>query len=285
MNRISFSPDATAFPPASEQVRVSRWKAGQGTPITEAATDRVAVEVPVALSYNGVSHTVMLASPGDLDDFALGFSLTEGIIESPRDLRDIETEITDKGVVVRMTIASERFETLKDRRRSMAGRTGCGLCGAESLDQVVRPLPPVTATTRFTPEAIQRAAGEMGGWQVLQRETGATHAAAWFDSAGKIHCLREDVGRHNALDKLIGALAMARTDFAEGAFLVTSRASYEMVQKSVSAGVGLLAAVSAPTAFAIRRAEDWNLTLAGFVRPGSSVAYSRDWRLLQEEQK
>jgi FdhD protein len=279
MNSISSLPDATRFPPASEEVRIRRWKAG----VTETGTDKVAVEVPVALSYNGVSHTVMLASPADLEDFALGFSLTEGIVETPREMRDIEIELAEKGIVVRMTIASERFETLKDRRRSMAGRTGCGLCGADSLDQVVRPLPAVTATTRFTPEVIQIAAKEMGGWQALQRETGATHAAAWFDPSGKIHAVREDVGRHNALDKLIGALAKAQTDFAAGAFLVTSRASYEMVQKSVSAGVGLLAAVSAPTAFAIEKADGWNLTLAGFVRPGSSVAYSRDWRLSQEE--
>jgi len=281
MNRLSSSPGATAFPPASEEVRVRRWKAG----VTEAATDRVAVEVPVALSYNGVSHTVMLASPADLEDFALGFSLTEGIIEAARDMRDIEVDQTEKGIVVKMTIASERFETLKDRRRSMAGRTGCGLCGTDSLDQVVRPLRSVTATARFTPEAIQLAAREMGGWQVLQKETGATHAAAWFDPAGKIHAVREDVGRHNALDKLIGALAKMHADLAAGAFLVTSRASYEMVQKSVAAGVGLLAAVSAPTAFAIARAEEWNLTLAGFVRPGSSVAYSQDWRLSQEEKE
>jgi FdhD protein len=279
MNSISSSPAASTFPPASEEVRIRRWKNGAD----EIGTDKVAVEVPVALSYNGVSHTVMLASPADLDDFALGFSLTEGIIETPRELRDLEIELSEKGVVVQMTIASERFETLKDRRRSMAGRTGCGLCGADSLDQVVRPLPPVAADRRFAPETIQRAAAEMGGWQALQRETGATHAAAWFDSAGKIHCLREDVGRHNALDKLIGALAMARADIAEGAFLVTSRASYEMVQKSVAAGIGLLAAVSAPTALAIERAEAWNLTLLGFVRPGSSVAYSRAWRLSQEE--
>jgi FdhD protein len=281
MNSISSLPSATAFPPASDEVRIRRWKAGG----IETGTDKVAVEVPVALSYNGVSHTVMLASPGDLEDFALGFSLTEGIIETPREMRDIEVELTEKGVVVQMSIASERFESLKDRRRSMAGRTGCGLCGTDSLDQVVRPLPPVSATARFTPEIIQRAAGEMGGWQVLQRETGATHAAAWFDSAGKIQALREDVGRHNALDKLIGALAGTRTDVTQGAFLVTSRASYEMVQKSVAAGVGLLAAVSAPTAFAIERAEIWNLTLVGFVRPGSSVAYSRDWRLSQENER
>ena len=275
MNSISSLPGATAFPPASEEVRVRRWKAG----LTEAAADKVAVEVPVALSYNGVSHTVMLASPADLEDFALGFSLTEGIVASPREMRDIETELSEKGIVVRMTIASERFERLKEHRRSMAGRTGCGLCGADSLEQVVRPLRPVPATARFAPEALQHAAQEIGGWQSLQRETGATHAAAWFDQTGKIHRVREDVGRHNALDKLIGALAAARTDVTGGGFLVTSRASYEMVQKSVSAGIGLLAAVSAPTALAIRRAEAWNLTLVGFLRPGSQVVYSQGWRL------
>ncbi|HMA48452.1 MAG TPA: formate dehydrogenase accessory sulfurtransferase FdhD, partial [Magnetospirillaceae bacterium] len=237
---------------------------------------------PVALAYNGVSHTVMLASPTDLDDFALGFSLTEGIIETPRQLRDIEIETREDGIVVQMTIAPERFLKLQDHRRSMAGRTGCGLCGADSLDQVVRDLPPVESGTRFSAEALQRAAEDLGGWQSLQRETGATHAAAWMDKTGKILCVREDVGRHNALDKLIGALAMARADFSAGGFLVTSRASYEMVQKSVAAGAGLLAAVSAPTALAIERAKQWNLTLIGFLRPGSSVIYSHGWRMNQE---
>ena len=279
MSSMTFSPDAIAFPPASETVRVERWK---GQP-AGTDTDQVAVETPVALVYNGVSHTVMLASPADLEDFALGFSLTEGIIENPRELRDTEIELRDDGVVVQMTIASERFERLKDHRRSMAGRTGCGLCGADSLEQVVRALPPVTAETRFAPEALQAAADDIGAWQTLQKETGATHAAAWFDASGKIHCVREDVGRHNALDKLIGALAKARTDVTAGGFLVTSRASYEMVQKSVSAGVGLLAAVSAPTALAIQRAEAWNLTLVGFLRPGSQAVYARSWRLGEED--
>ena len=281
MNSISSLPNVTPFPPASEEVRISRWKAGA----IETGTDAVAVEVPVALSYNGVSHTVMLASPSDLADFALGFSLTEGIIAAPREMRDIEIELTEKGVVVQMTIASERFETLKDRRRSMAGRTGCGLCGTDSLDQVVRPLPPVTSAIRFSPDALQKATSDLGGWQSLQRETGATHAAAWMDRKGKILCVREDVGRHNALDKLIGALSIARTDFTVGGFLVTSRASYEMVQKSVAAGAGLLAAVSAPTALAIERATAWNLTLVGFVRPGSQVVYSHGWRMDKGEQE
>jgi len=278
MSKLTFSPDAATSPPASDRVGIERWRHGA----SEAGSDTVAVETPVALAYNGVSHTVMLASPTDLEDFALGFSLTEGIIATPRDLRDIEVEAREDGMVVQMTIATERFLTLQDHRRSMAGRTGCGLCGADSLDQVVRDLPPVAAGTRFGPDALQKAAADLGGWQSLQRETGATHAAAWIDRDGAIKCVREDVGRHNALDKLIGALAMARADIQAGGFLVTSRASYEMVQKSVAAGVGLLAAVSAPTALAIQRAEAWNLTLVGFLRPGSHVVYSQGWRLAQE---
>ncbi len=273
-----FSPDVSPSPPASDQVAIERWRAGGA----ETGSDKVAVETPVALAYNGVSHTVMLASPTDLEDFALGFSLTEGIIEHPRQLRDIEVETRTDGIVVQMTIASEQFLKLQDHRRSMVGRTGCGLCGADSLEQVVRDLPPVMTDVRFTPEALQEAAADLGGWQSLARETGATHAAAWMDAGGKILSVREDVGRHNALDKLIGALSKARTDFKAGAFLVTSRASYEMVQKSVSAGAGLLAAVSAPTALAIARAKQWNLTLVGFVRPGSQVTYSHGWRMSPE---
>ena len=276
-----FSPDVSPSPPASNQVAIERWRSAG----SEAGSDKVAVETPVALAYNGVSHTVMLASPTDLDDFALGFSLTEGIIETPRQLRDIEIETREDGIIVQMTIATEQFLKLQDHRRSMAGRTGCGLCGADSLEQVVRDLPPIEADIRFSPEALQEAAADLGGWQSLQRETGATHAAAWMDQSGKILCVREDVGRHNALDKLIGALSMARADFKAGGFLVTSRASYEMVQKSVSAGAGLLAAVSAPTALAIERAKAWNLTLVGFLRPGSQVTYSHGWRLNPEGEK
>jgi len=278
MNKMIYSPDVSTSPPASEPVAIERWRAGGA----ETGSDKVAVEMPIALAFNGVSHTVMLASPTDLDDFALGFSLTEGIIETPRQLRDIEIETQPNGIVVQMTIAAERFLKLQDHRRSMAGRTGCGLCGADSLEQVVRSLPPVEARTRFSPEALQRAATEIGGWQSLQRETGATHAAAWMDNTGKILCVREDVGRHNALDKLIGALSMARADFGAGGFLVTSRASYEMVQKSVAAGAGLLAAVSAPTALAVERAKQWNLTVVGVLRPGSQVVYNQGWRMTQE---
>ena len=259
----------------SQSVRVERWRAGRLQP----DSDQVAVELPVALAYNGVSHTVMLATPADLEDFALGFSLTEGILRAPQELYDSEIEEREDGLVLHLTISSERFAALQEHRRSMAGRTGCGLCGAESLDQVLRPLPPVTSSFQIAPEALQRAAAEIGDHQPLQRATGASHAAAWIDHQGTILMLREDVGRHNALDKLIGALAKSRTDVSQGAILVTSRASYEMVQKTVAFGAGLLAAVSAPTALAIRQAELLNLTLVGFLRSGSHVAYAHGWRL------
>lgn len=259
----------------SRSVKVERWRSGRVQP----DRDRVAVEIPVALAYNGISHTVMLASPSDLEDFALGFSLTEGILRSPHELYDSEVELRDEGVVLNLTIASERFAALQEHRRSMIGRTGCGLCGADSLEQVVRDLPPVAAALKISPEALQRAAADLANHQDLQQQTGASHAAAWVSDDGEILLVREDVGRHNALDKLIGALAKAKTDFTLGAVLVTSRASYEMVQKTVAAGAGLLAAVSAPTELAIKQAEAWNLTLVGFLRPGSHVVYAHGRRL------
>jgi FdhD protein len=259
----------------SQSVSIKRWRAGQW----QGDRDHVAVEMPVALAYNGVSHTVMLASPSDLEDFALGFSLTEGILKNPRELYDSEVELQGDGIVLHLSIAAERFNDLQNHRRSMAGRTGCGLCGAESLDQVVRDLPPVTSALQMQSASLQRAAANLASRQCLQQQTGASHAAAWIDAGGEILAVREDVGRHNALDKLIGALAKVKTDFASGAFLVTSRASYEMVQKTAAVGVGLLAAVSAPTSLAIRQAEGWNVTLVGFLRNGSHVAYTHDQRI------
>lgn len=259
----------------SQSVAIRRWRAD----LWLADHDRVAVETPVALAYNGVSHTVMLASPSDLEDFALGFSLTEGILKSPHELYDSEVEVTESGIVLHLSIAAERFNELQNHRRSMAGRTGCGLCGAESLDQVVRDLPPVSGTLLMRSASLQRAAANLASHQTLQQQTGASHAAAWIDASGEILAVREDVGRHNALDKLIGALAKLKTDFANGAFLVTSRASYEMVQKTAAVGVSLLAALSAPTALAIKQAEGWNVTLVGFLRSGSHVAYTHCQRL------
>ena len=243
------------------------------------AFDQVAVEVPVALEYNGVSHAVMLASPRDLEDFAYGFSVTEGIVDSRAQIRDIELAHSTQGITVQVTIASECFVRLKDRRRSMTGRTGCGLCGTDSLAQAVRlpmPLPPGRV---YESAAILRAMAGLRGQQGLLDATGATHAAAFCDAEGQILMVREDVGRHNALDKVIGAMQRAGVVAGDGFMVVTSRASYEMVHKTAVAGVPLLAAVSGVTALAIDVAEQAGLALLGFVRGQDLSVYAHGERI------
>jgi FdhD protein len=223
----------------------------------------------------------MLATPLDLEDFALGFSLSEGILESRNELYDVETEAGPDGITVHLHVASGAFARLKDRRRSMTGRTGCGLCGTESLAHVVRPIPVLNNQATFTREAVARAMNNLHSLQVLQHTTGAVHAAAWCTREGEAALLREDVGRHNALDKLVGALAYAHVDAGSGFIAVTSRASFEMVQKTASAGVPLLAAVSASTSLAANTAERAGLTLVGFVRGQDLVVYTQPQRLPQ----
>ncbi len=245
-----------------------------------ASLENLAEEVPVALVYNGISHAVMLATPADLTDFALGFSLSEGILASPGELYDCEAVAVEGGIEVRLEIASARLAALKERRRSLAGRTGCGLCGVESLGLAVRSPAPVAPRAPLAAAAIHRALAGLLPHQPLFAATGAAHAAAWANDAGTLLTVREDVGRHNALDKLIGALAREGFDPAAGFLAVTSRASYEMVQKAASAGIGLLAAISAPTAFAVRLAEEAGLTLVGMARSSRLTAYSHPDRLI-----
>ena len=243
--------------------------------------DFVAEEVPIALIYNGISHAVMLATPQDLEDFALGFSLAEGILDQPSQLYGIEIVHQDQGIELHLEIASERFHLLKDRRRSMAGRTGCGLCGAESLTQALRlPNQRINAPNAYNVNAIQNALAHMNAMQILQAKTGATHASAWVDMLGNILMVREDVGRHNALDKLLGA--RARSSLVEGFILTTSRTSYEMVQKTAVAGIAMLVAISAPTGLAIRLAEQTGITLVGFARADQYVVYTHPQRLNME---
>jgi FdhD protein len=247
-------------------------------PGSEACLDTVAEEVPVAFEFNGISHTVMLATPTDLKDFALGFSLTEGIVERRNEVFDIEVEEAPEGITLHLEIAGGAFAKLKERRRSLAGRTGCGLCGAESLTQVMRDLPPVAGGGTFPLEALKEGMRRLPQLQTLQQTTGAVHAACHVAADGSISHVREDVGRHNALDKTLGALA--RIDAKpEGALIITSRASFEMVQKAAALGYGILAAVSAPTAAAIRLADKLNLTLVGFLRGSSCAIYTHAQRL------
>jgi FdhD protein len=243
-----------------------------------AVSDHIVEEVAIAFEYNGISHTVMLATPDNLQDFALGFSLSEGIITHAGQLHDIVIKETHEGIVLQLEIASGAFFHLKQRRRSLAGRTGCGLCGTESLSQVMRDLPPVDVTTSLGLDALQEAIQRLPAEQRLQQSTGAVHAACHVTADGSISHVREDVGRHNALDKTLGSLARTTTH-RDGGLLVTSRASFEMVQKTATLGFGLLAAVSAPTAAAVRLAQRLNLTLIGFLRGNDCVIYTHDCRL------
>jgi FdhD protein len=238
------------------------------------AEDELAEEMPVALEYNGVSHAVMLATPTDIAEFALGFSLSEGIIGSVREFHGVDVSETAEGITAHIEIAGGAFARLKDRRRSMAGRTGCGLCGVDSLAQVIRTLPYLTPTRALSAGAIRRAVAGVRQQQPLNRITGATHAALWCDASGAVIAGFEDVGRHNALDKLIGGLTHDGVDLAGGFALITSRASVEMVQKAATVGMSALVAISAPTALAVRTAQACGLTLVAFARGNDFVAYA-----------
>jgi FdhD protein len=258
-----------------ESYTVYQWKENR----LRTVDDQLAEEVPVALVYNGISHAVMLATPQDLEDFALGFSLTEGIVESASEVYEIDVRAQSQGIELHLTISSQRFSELKQRRRSMVGRTGCGLCGAESLAQVFRE--PAHKSKEYSvsirSENLLKAHQNMYAGQPLQHATGATHACAWADENGNIHVVREDVGRHNALDKLIGTLL--KDGKTGGIILTTSRASYEMVQKVAMAGYEILSAISAPTGLAVRMANQYHLTLLGFVRDQQYVIYSHPSRI------
>lgn len=255
--------------PTSRQL-VTRLRAGQFSQ----AEDELAEEVPVALEYNGVSHAVMMATPRDLEDFALGFSLSEGIVGSALEFYGAEVEHGAGGITVRIDIASAAFARLKDRRRNMSGRTGCGLCGVDSLEQVLRPLPWLAPSRALSARAIRQALAAVKAHQPVNRITGATHAALWCDRNGDPVAAFEDVGRHNALDKLIGSRALACLDAGDGFALITSRASVEMVQKAATAGISALVAISAPTALAARTAQQCGMTLVAFARGDDFVAYA-----------
>lgn len=238
------------------------------------AEDELAEEVPVALEYNGVAHAVMLATPGDLEEFALGFSLSEGILASPAEFYGIEIEHGAAGITARIDIAAGAFMRLKERRRALAGRTGCGLCGVDSLAQVIRPLPCLAPTRALSGAAIRRALAQVRQEQPLNRLTGATHAALWCGRDGVPRAAFEDVGRHNALDKLIGGLHAGGADLGDGFCVITSRASVEMVQKAATVGIAALVAISAPTALAVRTALACGMTLVAFARGDNFVAYA-----------
>lgn len=268
-NAFQAAPPDIALPQATLSSSVVVCEDGQ--PHTPRA-DTILEEAPVALVYNGISHAVMMITPEHMQDFALGFSISEGIVKDASEIYELDVKPDGLGYSINMQISSQRFQALKEKRRNLTGRSGCGLCGTESLEQAIRPTPKVSAP-ELTDQAIQQSLQQLQLHQPLQQLTGASHGAAWCDMDGNILTLREDVGRHNALDKLIGALA-TQEQTQSGFALISSRLSYEMVQKCCYAGIGALVAVSAPTSLAINMAQEAGLLLIGFGRRGRHVIYN-----------
>ncbi|WP_236329855.1 formate dehydrogenase accessory sulfurtransferase FdhD [Enterobacter quasihormaechei] len=251
--------------------------------ISDATPDFLAEEVPVALVYNGISHVVMMASPKDLELFAIGFSLSEGIIAHPQEIYGMDVVPACNGLEVQIELSSRRFMGLKERRRALAGRTGCGVCGVEQLNDIGKPIVPLPFTQTFNLAHLDRALEHLNDVQPIGQLSGCTHAAAWVLPSGSIAGGHEDVGRHVALDKLLGRRARENNVWQQGAALVSSRASYEMVQKSAMCGVEILFAVSAATTLAVDVAERCNLTLVGFCKPGRATIYTHPQRLMVDQ--
>ncbi|GAA5524666.1 sulfur carrier protein FdhD [Microbulbifer aestuariivivens] len=270
----------TSFPSRSQDLaadsmrRCPSWHTVRG-----AEADWIADEVPVALVYNGIAYAVMMLLPRQLELFALGFSLSEGIIATPSEIYGIEVVPREQGLEVQIELCSRQFARLKAKRRSLAGRTGCGLCGVEQLGQVLLPLPQLPNTQSFDLSGLNTALSKLRVYQPVGQPTGCTHVAAWLHPDGTIAGAYEDVGRHVALDKLLGQ--RARQGWQQGAVLISSRASYEMVQKAAVCGVEILFAVSAVTRLAIEQAQNCQLTLVGFASGGSARIYTHPQRLIQ----
>ncbi|KUM05586.1 formate dehydrogenase accessory sulfurtransferase FdhD [Chromobacterium subtsugae] len=241
-----------------------------------ADADRVAEETPVALVFNGISHAVMMATPCDLEALAVGFALTEGIVARRGEIFDVEAEFFASGAEVRLEIAQPAFLGLKERRRSLEGRSGCGVCGIESLALLDLAPTPIAAARRIIARAdiIARAARELPEHQRLMRATGGVHAAAWCGPDGAVLRAFEDVGRHNAMDKLIGHLALQGAALDEGFVFMSSRASYELARKAARMGIPLLATISAPTSLAVDIARQAGMSLASFCRKNGFVEYT-----------
>lgn len=239
-------------------------------------------EVPVALVFNGRTQAVMMATPADLADFAIGFALTEGIIGDLAQIEDFEIVNHAQGLEARVWLSADRADALVARRRAMAGPVGCGLCGIDSLEQALRPVPRVAAELRLDPAEVARATDALRTHQHLHDLTHATHAAGFLCPGGDVILAREDVGRHNALDKLIGALLQQGMAPDRGAAVMTSRLSVELVQKCAMAGIPVLIAVSAPTGAAVQLAQQAGITLAGFARAGGFDLYSHPHRITDE---
>jgi FdhD protein len=254
------------------------WRRGGAGDGTRAIPE----ETALALSYNGGTYAVMMGTPRDLKDFAIGFSLSEGIIQSPEDIDTLDIVDLDDGIELRMWLAQSKADRLNERRRHIAGPTGCGLCGIESIAEAVRPAAIVASGRSFSPREIMTAMQSIPPLQAINIETRAVHAAAFWAPARGIAALREDVGRHNALDKLTGAVAQAKLVASEGMVLLTSRVSVEMVQKTAAMGAPLMVAVSAPTALAVRMADAAGITLAAVARDDGFEIFTHPGRIVPE---
>jgi FdhD protein len=263
------------YAPASAGVTGVRIDGGRAVLVRETLAD----ETPVTLAFNLSPHAVMMATPADLEDLAVGFAVTEGIVQRAADIERVSVVRYSRGVELQIDIPAALAAGVGTRSRRLSGRTGCGICGASSVDEVLRELPAVASDTRIDASAVTRAMRQLGERQPLNAETGAVHAAAWAEPDGTLAYVREDVGRHNALDKLIGALIRAGAPAHAGFVVITSRGSFELVQKAAILGVPLLATVSAPTALAVRVAHTAGLTLAGFARDDRLTVYTHAARL------
>jgi len=257
------------------EVAARQWSAAG---VTDRA-EQIVEETPVVLVYNAIPHVVMMATPADLEDFVTGFSITEELLRTPADLREVKVVRYGQGIEVQATVDEACDAVIASRARRLSGRTGCGICGTDSIDAVLKTLHPVRAGRAVRPAAIEQALAGIAGKQQLNAVSGAVHAAAWARVDGTVDAVREDVGRHNALDKLIGALLRNGTDPESGFILITSRASFEMVQKAAVFGAPLLAAISGPTGLAVRVAEQSRMTLVGFARGDRLTIYTHPERV------
>ena len=262
-------------PPASVPVPRLTWRGDA----VEDGSRTIPEETPVALTYGRMTHAVMMATPADLHDFAVGFSLAEGIIRVPAEIESFAVIATDDGVELRMDLVPERRDGFIGRRRHITGPGGCGLCGLDSLAEAIRPAPPVLSDTCFDPAEIEAAIAALPSVQTLNILTRAVHAAAFWTPARGLVAAREDVGRHNALDKLLGAVARGERTASDGMLLLSSRVSVEMVQKAAHLGAPVIVAVSAPTALAVRVAEASGLTLIGVARADSFEVFTHPHRI------
>jgi len=252
------------------------WRDGRLTEGTRAIPE----ETALALTYNGGTYAVMMGTPEDLGDFAVGFSLSEGIVQSAEEISSLEIVDLDEGIELRMWLKDEKAARLGERRRHIAGPTGCGLCGIDSITEALRPASIVPQGRNFASRDIVAAMQSIAPLQTINIETRAVHAAAFWLPGKGIVALREDVGRHNALDKLAGALAKAKAPAGEGMVLLTSRVSVEMVQKTASMGIPVIVAVSAPTALAVRMADAAGITLCAIARTDGFEIFTHPNRII-----